>query len=341
MKKLILIGLVVTQLCFGVTPCQAGLLDWLFHRRSCCRPAAYPVTTAQSPCGATQVLQRVVVNYAPQTTFRTAWQQVPVTYYRPVTGVDPGSCCPTTTLQPCTAMQWQVRRVPVTCYRPIYSTVAVNALSPVTTLAAPPASCASCSPATVPYESNPYAAPSTQIVPGAPGTWVPQQPLSDPSDAEIRRSDDPADRAPALDRSGINSGGLGTTSRLYAPTLETGSGIILRGPDGADVRTAFPVQRNTNLRPIPDPDREPGAGDLRVAEPGVGDTGVGEPGVPQLLETDDKTAGLPFRTATYSKITWPERARAVSPVKRKKRVPTPKPGDAEETWDESGWRSSR
>lgn len=329
MKKLILVSLIVTQIGFAATPCEAGLLDWLFHRRSCCRPVpAYPVTTAQSPCCGTQVLQRVVVNYAPQTTFQTRWEQVPVTYYRPLTGVDPNSCCPTTTLQPCTAMQWRARRVPVTCYRPIYSTVAVNALSPVTALAAPQASCAGCSPAASGYGAGQYAVPSTQVLPATPGAWGPRQ-FSDPTPAELHPSDagqEPADIRPSLDDSGFNRPDLGTTSRLSPPTLGARSSVILRGPEGPDVRTSLPVERNTNLRPIPDPDRDTGTPD------------GGSSLVPQLLNPDDKTARRAVRHASYSTISWPERHTVVRPVEVRPAAPRREIEPAR-TWDESGWQA--
>ena len=85
-------------------------------------------------------MQRVVVGYVPRTTYQTQWIPAPVTYYRPVTAMDPTTSTMKTTLQPCTGYQLQQRRVPVTSYRPIYSTVSVPTRAPTVPVAAQPGS---------------------------------------------------------------------------------------------------------------------------------------------------------------------------------------------------------
>lgn len=132
---------------------EAGpLLDWL--RRGCgCKagcatppamaaaPAAYagmPVAAA-APCGlqpgqcqvtCNQTCSRTVVNYVPYTAYRTSWEQVPVTQYKPVTNSDPCTGCTVTCMKPCTSYVWQAKQVPYTTYRACYRTE--NYTTPVT-----------------------------------------------------------------------------------------------------------------------------------------------------------------------------------------------------------------
>jgi hypothetical protein len=79
-----------------------------------------------------QTCQKVTVNYVPYTDYRTTWQRVPVTNYKPVTSVDPNTGCTTTCMRPCTDHQWQLQRIPYTTYRPVYQTQ--NYQVPVTTV---------------------------------------------------------------------------------------------------------------------------------------------------------------------------------------------------------------
>ena len=135
---------------------EAGpLLDWLRGRRNaCCRPAQ-PVANNCTTCGTApqvaavasnaaglqpgqcmrtcqQTCSRTVVNYVPQTAYRTSWKQVPVTQYRPVTNSDPCTGCTVTCMRPCTTYTYQAQRVPYTTYRPVYRTETYRV--PVTTI---------------------------------------------------------------------------------------------------------------------------------------------------------------------------------------------------------------
>lgn len=131
--------LVGAMFCGSLAPqtAEAGpLLDWLRGcRRKCAQPAcATPVTYAGQPvanCGlqpgqcqvtCNQTCSRVVVNYVPYTAYRTAWEQVPVTQYKPVTNADPCTGCTVTCMKPCTSYVWQMKQVPYTTYRPCYRT---------------------------------------------------------------------------------------------------------------------------------------------------------------------------------------------------------------------------
>lgn len=152
--------ILVALLCLATISCsmpkaaEAGpLLDWLRGRRSCLRPtqtasncntcAAAPQVAAAAPnayglqpgqCMRTcqQTCSRVVVNYVPQTAYRTSWKQVPVTQYRPVTNSDPCTGCTVTCMKPCTTYSYQMQRVPYTTYRPVYRTETYKV--PVTTI---------------------------------------------------------------------------------------------------------------------------------------------------------------------------------------------------------------
>ena len=70
--------------------------------------------------------QQTVVRWIPQTAFRTAYQQVPVTTYKTSTTINPANGLPLTCTRPCTSYTTQARRVPYTTYRPIYTTVPVS-----------------------------------------------------------------------------------------------------------------------------------------------------------------------------------------------------------------------
>lgn len=112
---------------------DAGLLrDWLARRRARraqrnCAPAV-PVNTVgfnglqPGQCATTcqQTCSRVVVNYVPCTSYRTTYERVPVTQYRPQTSTDPCTGCSTTCMRPCTTYTYRTKRVPYTTYRPVY-----------------------------------------------------------------------------------------------------------------------------------------------------------------------------------------------------------------------------
>ena len=144
---------------------DAGLLrNWLNRRRARlaqanCNTYATPVTNSvgynglqPGQCATTcqQTCSRVVVNYVPCTSYRTTYERVPVTQYRPQTSSDPCTGCTTTCMRPCTTYTYRMRRVPYTTYRPVYRTETYRV--PVTTVSnncntcATPSTCATCSP---------------------------------------------------------------------------------------------------------------------------------------------------------------------------------------------------
>ena len=209
---------ILAQFVSPVQQSQAGpIIDWLFHRTPAYTPTnVQPIYgqpglgqpsvsygNACDPCGQ-QLNQRVVANYMPETYFRTTWVQVPVTNYRPVSSVDPGTCCPVTTLRPCTTYMWQARRVPsYTTFRPVYTAFA----APFATTACAPISspgygggCSSCGVSTP--AAAPYYAPSTTMVPGTvlPGTSLPGSGLPTTLGPGVPT---PADMQPRLTPGGV------------------------------------------------------------------------------------------------------------------------------------------
>jgi len=62
------------------------------------------------------------VSYVPETTYRTQYQCVPVTTYKPSTEIDPCTGCPRECMQEVTQYVQQAVNVPVTQYRAVYST---------------------------------------------------------------------------------------------------------------------------------------------------------------------------------------------------------------------------
>ena len=155
---------------------QAGpLLDWLrgrFGRNRCCTALqpAVPVTAA-SPCNTcqtscTQTCQRTVVNYVPYTAYRTSWECVPVTSYRPQSNTDPCTGCTVTCMRPCTTYSYRAKQVPYTTYRPVYSTQTYQVPMTITSQAPAVGGCNTCSlPATFQQFQQP--------VTGMPATTVP------------------------------------------------------------------------------------------------------------------------------------------------------------------------
>jgi hypothetical protein len=132
--------------CWYPAASNAGpLMDWLREKCGSKKPDQGLMATSgsftQAPtylqpgqCQQTclQTCQRVTVNYVPYTDYRTTWQRVPVTQYKPVTNTDPRTGCTVTCMRPCTDYQWQLQRIPYTTYRPMYQTQ--NYQVPVTTI---------------------------------------------------------------------------------------------------------------------------------------------------------------------------------------------------------------
>lgn len=132
-----------------------------------CKCGAQPAPMAAPVIEAAPVAAPTVVNYVPQTCYRTQYVTVPVTTYRPAMGCDPCTGFPVTTMRPAISYVQQARLVPYTTYRAVL-TSPVSPCMPVMGSVgyAPRPGCSSCSaaPAAQPYYS---AAPAPLAAPAA------------------------------------------------------------------------------------------------------------------------------------------------------------------------------
>ena len=115
-----------------VSQAQCCLSDFF---ASCCRkaptafavaPVAAPImmpVAAPIPAPPPPVMVPVQqVNYVPETTYRTQYQCVPVTSYKPSSEIDPSTGCPQECMEQVTQYVQRPINVPVTQYRAVYST---------------------------------------------------------------------------------------------------------------------------------------------------------------------------------------------------------------------------
>ncbi len=128
----------VSSLLVPATSAQAFFHNW------CRKPTtAYyaPAPVAAPAC----CPQPQVVNYMPQTCYRTVYVNQPVVTYRPMTACDPCGRA-TTVMRPVTTYVRRAQLVPYTTYRPVATTVArpCCARQPTTTFYAPPVQAAPC-----------------------------------------------------------------------------------------------------------------------------------------------------------------------------------------------------
>jgi hypothetical protein len=129
-------------------------------------PNAYGLQPGQCMRTCQKTCSRTVVNYVPQTAYRTSYKRVPVTQYRPVTNSDPCTGCTVTCMKPCTTYTYQCQRVPYTTYRPVYRTETYKV--PVTTITNDCATgtCGTCPTGTRGTSAN-YAPATNYVAPAA------------------------------------------------------------------------------------------------------------------------------------------------------------------------------
>jgi hypothetical protein len=179
--------------CTMPSPCEAQCcLTDLF---ACCRkpPAAFavapiaapvmpvmaPVTPVMAPPPPV-VVPVQQVSYVPETTYRTQYQCVPVTSYKPTSEIDPCTGCPRECMEQVTQYVQKAVNVPVTQYRAVYSTKYVQmqpgyaggGAYPAPGAAAPMMSTAPVGTAPSPFASTVQTTPQAW---GSAGTDVPQQ----------------------------------------------------------------------------------------------------------------------------------------------------------------------
>lgn len=323
-----------------------------------CQPAC---NTCQSACTTCQPVQpacpQQVCSYQPQTCFRTVFQQVPVTVYRPVTTVDPCTGCPSTTMQACTTMTTQAQRVPFTSFRQVCQMVQPAAVEMAPAMqvqqfqpmqmqmmqqpqqfAMPTApvnpGCATCQGGYAPSAPAPYAAvPSyqQQYQPAPTTQPAPQGPVSSLTPMS-------ADQAPALQQSpsyyqgpvqgptfpSNNSTSQYPTTTQYPSTSNYPAVTTTPSTSGG----LYPVPTTTPSTGTSYQPRVPASAPAIRPLP---DVDRREPAAPALLNPQDRTAAreLPA-TGTIAPISWEQVGQRVAPA-----------AAAVKRLDDSGWRPAR
>ncbi len=188
--RVALLGLAFLSL--GVSPADAfchGCNRWFGGAPATAyyAPAPVAVTAAYAPvapCGTCAPACPQIVNYMPQTCYRTVYVNTPVVAYQPVTGCNPCTGCPTTVMRPVTSYVMQPRMMAYTSYRPVITAGYAPACS--TCAPAPVAAAAYYTPAVAPAApagccgANYAPAPAAGVVSVVPGTVV-QRVIQQPS----------------------------------------------------------------------------------------------------------------------------------------------------------------
>ncbi|MFM9058739.1 MAG: hypothetical protein ACKOSQ_06425 [Planctomycetaceae bacterium] len=160
---------------------QECCLSSLFAGCGCClfKPPVYavapvvapvvapaPVVAAPPPPVMVPVQQ---TSYVPETTYRTQYQCVPVTSYKPSCEIDPCTGCATECMQPVTQYVQQAVNVPVTQYRAVTTTKYVQMQPPG--YAAPAAMGAPAMPGPAAAAASPFVAPAAPPAQPGPQGW--------------------------------------------------------------------------------------------------------------------------------------------------------------------------
>ena len=231
-------------------------------------PVAAPIPAPPPPV----VVPVQQVSYVPETTYRTQYQCVPVTSYKPSSEIDPCTGCPRECMEQVTQYVQQPVNVPVTQYRAVYSTKYVQmqpGYSAAGAYGVPGA--AAMAPATAAGTvSSPFAS-TVQTTPqawGAAGADVPQQLIQPGQPQNIA--------APAMAPAMVPQQGV--QQPVYQqPTFQqpiVPQGGTYAAPSPAAVQpqpTAPPTLSPTpSLKPIPELPRTPtanGAGSAATTAP--------------------------------------------------------------------------
>ncbi|MFM8804648.1 MAG: hypothetical protein ACKOK8_12185 [Planctomycetia bacterium] len=259
------------------TPCAAQCcLSELFAG---CRkaPAAYAVAPIAAPIVAPVaapipappppvVVPVQQVSYVPETTYRTQYQCVPVTSYKPSSEIDPCTGCPRECMEQVTQYVQQAVNVPVTQYRAVYSTKYVQmqpGYSAAGTYGTPGAATAQMmAPASAGAATSPFAS-TVQTTPqawGAAGADVPQQ-LIQPGQPQTIG-------APALAPAMVPQQGLQQPvyqqpayqqPAFQQPVVPQSGTYAVPAPSAVQPQPTAPptLSPTPSLRPIPDLQRTP------------------------------------------------------------------------------------
>lgn len=298
--------------------CLSGLFG------GCCKkPPAYAVAPVMAPMVAPvpapipapppPVMVPVQqTSYVPETTYRTQYQSVPVTTYKPSCEIDPCTGCPRECMQPVTQYVQQAVNVPVTQYRAVTTTKYVQMQPGYAAPGAYPApggypAAVAPAPAAAAPSSSPFAAP-LQTTPqgwGAAGPDVPATVIPPASQPAL-----PAAGAPPATFQQPITPQSGTTYSTPAPAqnpLQPTQPPVL-GTTPSLRPTTPPALEAPQLKPIPELPRtttggsEPAASASSPAAPAVtppaapaAPSGTGTNAVPSAPSTGPNaaTGGFP------------------------------------------------
>lgn len=303
---------------------------------------AQPAVVAPPSAYALQPAQPVVVGYAP--TFRTSWQQVPVTYYRPVV-TNYVSGYPTVAGQPCNGYAWQAQRVPTLVRRPWlpfsgYTYVAPVPVAPVATVNYAPA------PTTVTYAPAAPAVPACSCPTGvaapvvapltvAPSNGAPLPGYTSPAAGVVSGSSSPS---PATGYSATPADQAPNLLQNHYPALPANNSPPLPPaplPDNTVTpQAAVPADAASSRKdaispyrvaPIPAPDLQK-FGPTREA-----------PQAPPLLNGRERTVSNSVGQAmTVEQASW-----VTSEPASRSSAAVVKPAAPKALWNDSGWQSSK
>lgn len=292
--------------CFGGTPQTAYYAPTV---------AAY----APSPCCQPAPVQQVV-NYMPQTCYRTVYVNTPVVTYRPVAACGPCGT-PTTVMRPVTSFVMQPRVVPYTTYRPV-----------VTANYAPMApACGGCA-AAAPVQAAAYYAPAPVAAPACCGAGTGAPSLSNYAPAPAVSG-----YAPQAASGYAPQGAVGSTITSLSPppasqpttgTFNASPPSTLAPPTG--VPSLAPVPNQNSTPSTFDPSQPAAEPESRTMQPLKLAPSSSNNGAPRALdpEDQDRTTALPLHQ------TWA--ARPVSTISPNTPATAPSQG-----LDDSGWRTAR
>ena len=244
-------------------------------------PVAAPIPAPPPPV----VVPVQQVSYVPETTYRTQYQCVPVTSYKPSSEIDPCTGCPRECMEQVTQYVQQPVNVPVTQYRAVYSTKYVQmqpGYSAAGAYGVPGAATAPMmTPATAGTASSPFAS-TVQTTPqawGAAGADVPQQLIQPGQPQNIA--------APAMAPAMVPQQGMQQPvyqqPTFQQPVVPQSGTYAAPAPAAVQPQpTAPPMLAPTpSLKPIPELQRTPaanGAGSAASAAPTTpGGTGITAP----------------------------------------------------------------
>ena len=227
-------------------------------------PVAAPIPAPPPPV----VVPVQQVSYVPETTYRTQYQCVPVTSYKPSSEIDPCTGCPRECMEQVTQYVQRPVNVPVTQYRAVYSTKYVQmqpgysagSYGAPGAYAAPGAATAPMmTPPAAGTVSSPFAA-TVQTTPqawGAAGTDVPQQ-LSQPGQPQNIAA--PAMAPAMVPQQGVQQP-VYQQPTFQQPIVPQGGTYAAPAPAAVQPQPTAPptLSPTPSLKPIPELQRMPAA----------------------------------------------------------------------------------